>query len=55
MTTPALKNVLKPSDYYHSKNKTPDLGDAMSVLGMKLWVEGILVIFQDRPVFSHII
>ena len=41
----------------HSENKTPVLGNAIPVLGMKL-KRGLYVffdIFQDRPVFSHII
>jgi len=44
----------------HSKIKTPGLGNSIPVLGMmlkrgNLGVMCILAIFQDRPVFSHII
>jgi len=41
----------------HSKNKTPFLGMLYTCFGyeMKTGLVRILVIFQDRPVFSNII
>jgi len=40
----------------HSKNKTPVLGNALPVFGMNLKRgSAFLVIFQRRPMFSHII
>ena len=40
----------------HSRIDTPLLGRSLPVLAMKLkQVVRILVIFQDRPMFSHII
>jgi len=39
----------------HSKNETPVLGSSVPDLGVKLGVVHILVIFQDRLMFNHII
>jgi len=42
--------------FVHSKHKTPVLGNATRYgCETKTGVVCILVIFQDRPVFSHII
>ena len=42
-------------EWNRSKNKTPVIGYALPVLETKTKVVRILVIFQDRPMLSHII
>jgi len=41
-------NIVTKQLFFHSKNKTPFLVNAIPVLG----IERILVTFQDRPVFK---